>query len=297
MTKYLVFLLLAIAATSYAAPGDKTVPASTAFTTFSSLNGKAKATKAKDTAQIKGEGATTVSITGKTVKISTPAQVNSDWTATGGSAKILNQPAETCVGRLSWDGIDGTQIHYVSGSPAADLGVIKDFAIDSASWDFYRKEGSPAAWVLKGNLIGPANSLAIGTITTLAYTDPATCTITGTAPNQVLSCGIPQGIPGPPAALTRGSITTELAEPDDTVVYLTPGTDSATVGGLVVNDYGTNAAIIIQNGRIEVRDTSGITLAKIDRAAGTVATYDTSGNVAAKMDRAGVVTSKQLVLQ
>lgn len=284
-----LFLVILLSGNSFAAPGDKTSAAATAFTNITGAGGKAVANKAKDTLKIQGGGATTVSISpgSKTVTVSTPAQVQTDWTASSGLAKILNQPAETCTGRLSWDGIDGTQIYYGTGTPAAETGIEKDFYINSANWDFYRKEGSPAAWALKGNMVGPANTLTVGTITTLAYTEPAACTISGAAPNQELSCGIPQGIPGPPAALTRGSITTELAEPDNTIVYLTPGTDSAVVGGLVVNDYGTNAAIIIQNGRVEVLDSSGVTIAKIDRAAGTVATYDTSGNLSAKLDRDG----------
>jgi hypothetical protein len=60
----------------------------------------------------------------------------------------------------------------------------------------------------------------------------------------------------------------------------------------VINDYFGGAAIIIRNGGVEVRDTGGITIAKIDRAAGSIASYDTTGNLVAKMDRTGFYTLK-----
>lgn len=44
--------------------------------------------------------------------------------------------------------------------------------------------------------IGPANTLTIGTVTTLPTGQNATASITGTAPNQVLNLGIPRGLPG-----------------------------------------------------------------------------------------------------
>lgn len=44
--------------------------------------------------------------------------------------------------------------------------------------------------------VGPANTLTIGTVTTLDTGVPATASITGTAPNQVLNLGIPRGLPG-----------------------------------------------------------------------------------------------------
>lgn len=43
---------------------------------------------------------------------------------------------------------------------------------------------------------GPANSLSIGTVTTGAAGSAATASVTGAAPSQTLSLGIPQGTPG-----------------------------------------------------------------------------------------------------
>lgn len=265
-----IFMFFIFAAVGHAAPGDKIIAGATAFTNITGAGGKAKATMAKDTLKVQGGGATTVTVTPgtKTVTVSTPAQVQSDWFATTGLAQILNKPAETCAGRLSWDGIDGTQIYFGTGTPADGTGVTKDLYIDSATYNFYRKEGTPAAWTQKGNLVGPANSLAIGTISTVPYTQPASCTITGTPPNQTLSCALTQGVPGDPGNLTRANITEKLLLASDVIVYLQPATNSATAGGLVINDYAGNAAVVIRNGAIELRDTSGNNVAKIDRSGG-----------------------------
>ena len=42
---------------------------------------------------------------------------------------------------------------------------------------------------------GPANTLTVGTVTTLAPLEAATVTISGTAPNQTIDFGIPNGEP------------------------------------------------------------------------------------------------------
>lgn len=54
-------------------------------------------------------------------------------------------------------------------------------------------KGEPGA---DSTVAGPVNSLSIGTVDTLAAGSPATATITGEAPAQVLNLGIPQGAPG-----------------------------------------------------------------------------------------------------
>lgn len=51
---------------------------------------------------------------------------------------------------------------------------------------------------------GPANSLAIGTVSTLPYGSPATATITGTPPSQTLDLGLPMGAQGPSGSVTDG---------------------------------------------------------------------------------------------
>ena len=51
---------------------------------------------------------------------------------------------------------------------------------------------------------GPANSLAIGTVSTLPYGSPATATITGAPPSQTLDLGLPMGAQGPSGSVTDG---------------------------------------------------------------------------------------------
>lgn len=58
---------------------------------------------------------------------------------------------------------------------------------------------------------GPANTLQVGQVTTLAPDQPATAEITGASPTQTLNLGLPQGKTGPTGAtpeLTMGEVTT-----------------------------------------------------------------------------------------
>lgn len=61
---------------------------------------------------------------------------------------------------------------------------------------------------------GPANSLSIGTVTTLTPGSSATAAITGSAPSQTLSLGIPQGAAG---TITVGTVTTVTSSEPATV--------------------------------------------------------------------------------
>ena len=61
---------------------------------------------------------------------------------------------------------------------------------------------------------GPANSLSIGTVSTLTPGSNATATITGSAPSQTLSLGIPQGAAG---TITVGTVTTVDSSQEATV--------------------------------------------------------------------------------
>lgn len=53
---------------------------------------------------------------------------------------------------------------------------------------------------------GPANSLTIGSVTTLAPGQPASATITGISPEQVLSLSIPQGSTGITSARKKSEL-------------------------------------------------------------------------------------------
>jgi len=69
---------------------------------------------------------------------------------------------------------------------------------------------------------GPANTLAVGTVTTLAAGAPATATITGTAPNQTLALGIPQGPIGQPGS---NALTGFDNTPLKALLWTNPDTD------------------------------------------------------------------------
>jgi hypothetical protein len=93
---------------------------------------------------------------------------------------------------------------------------------------------------------GPPNVLAIGTVTTLAYTDPATATITGSSPTQVLNLGIPQGIPGDGgggSGAVWGQITGNIGDQTDLFTVLTEleGQISTKID---VSQYGLPGAIL-----------------------------------------------------
>ena len=77
---------------------------------------------------------------------------------------------------------------------------------------------------------GPANTLLIGTVETLAPGQPATAQITGEAPNQTLSLGIPQGQTGQTGAtpvLSMGQV--ETLEPGEPATAELTGTPEAPV--------------------------------------------------------------------
>lgn len=58
---------------------------------------------------------------------------------------------------------------------------------------------------------GPANTLAVGTVTTGAPGSAAAAAVTGAAPNQALNLTIPRGDVGPANTLTIGTVTTLAA--------------------------------------------------------------------------------------
>jgi hypothetical protein len=69
---------------------------------------------------------------------------------------------------------------------------------------------------------GPANTLAVGTVTTLAAGAAATATITGAAPNQTLALGIPQGPIGQPGS---NALTGFDSTPLKALLWTNPDTD------------------------------------------------------------------------
>lgn len=92
-----------------------------------------------------------------------------------------------------------------SGSSPTDVGpVVQVVFIEPLNRTLYVGLGAPG-------LVGPANTLSIGTVATLSQGAQATASITGTAPNQTLNLGLPTGAAGsagPPSNITAGTVTT-----------------------------------------------------------------------------------------
>lgn len=130
---------------------------------------------------------------------------------------------------------------------------------------------------------GPANTLTIGSTTTLAAGSSASASLTGTAPNQTLNLGIPAGAPGASgvgvipggnlgAILIKASSTDYDTQWQDSAIIATPST-------VMVRDGAGRAQVAnpSASGDIATKgyvDALGTTTA----TASTVARRDASGN-------------------
>ena len=159
---------------------------------------------------------------------------------------------------------DGTMWHILTSSLDPLVGTDGDLAIflnniDGRNGNVYYKISG--AWTLTGNIKGPqgtqgvpgaageASHLEIGTITTVSNSTPASASITGNPPNQVLNLSIPKGLDGndgvdgitPQAPnLSPGTITT--LNPNDAATANIGGTyPNWTLNiGIPKGDSGTN---------------------------------------------------------
>lgn len=150
------------------------------------------------------------------------------------------------VGQPGATGPAGNVWRDGSGVPSNSLGIDGDYYLNDATADVYKRAAGTYAIVanIKGATgpAGPANSLAIGTVTTLLPGAAATATITGTAPSQTLNLGIPVGTPGTGAGNVIGpgvSTVDALAAWNDTAgLHLrnsTVGIDHANYDKLMLN--------------------------------------------------------------
>jgi hypothetical protein len=98
---------------------------------------------------------------------------------------------------------------------------------------------------------GPANTLTIGTVSTLTPGSSATATVTGTAPNQTLNLGIPQGATGGAFSSTDDNSTAAAYYPlvataaagntvktSSTKLKYTPSSGRLEASEFVVGNYG-----------------------------------------------------------
>jgi hypothetical protein len=195
---------------------------------------------------------------------------------------------ETCTNRIAWDGVDGaagSKILTGTGVPSSGTGVDTDYYMDTATGNYYTKAGG--SWTLQGNLVGPPNTLSIGTVTAVAYPGPASATITGDAPDQTLNLVTVVG-PAGDSNVTRAYITEHLAEASDTTIYIRPATDGLWVGGVVLQDYYSRTAVVLLPGRVEFRDTGGSLYATLDQTTKSLTTYTTVGEPVARLDGTGI---------
>lgn len=109
----------------------------------------------------------------------------------------------TAPGPQGVQGPAGTTLRYGAGAPTAGDGNNGDFWVDTTNDRLYGPKAAGAWPAEYTSLIGPANTLTIGTVTTGPTNGTAAASISGTAPNQVLDLTLPAGPTGP--AINLGS--------------------------------------------------------------------------------------------
>ncbi|MGN8113304.1 hypothetical protein [Labrys sp. 22185] len=152
----------------------------------------------------------------------------------------------------------GDQILMGAGAPAVGLGVDGAAYINTSNGDLYKK--SAGAWgAPQGNIkgpqgnAGPANTLAIGTVST----GPAAATITGASPNQTLNLTIPKGDTGPANTLAIGTVASGASAgatitgtaPNQTLNLTLPKGDTGSTGpaGLTPKGAWSSATAYVVN--------------------------------------------------
>ena len=101
---------------------------------------------------------------------------------------------------------------------------------------------------------GPANTLTIGTVTTVAVGGSATAAVSGTAPNQILSLGLPTGATGAQGSWAQAqptrswSTATTLVNGDAGYLVLLDGTAAINVGTALNLAVGQRIDFIVTAG-------------------------------------------------
>lgn len=122
-------------------------------------------------------------------------------------------------------------------------------------------QGTQGVQGLKGDTgnTGPANTLGIGTVTSVATGTAAGATITGTAPTQTLNLTLPAGVQGLPGDLTVASQGTTSGTIDLTTVGL-PSTNRYVMSGNITSITLPTTPTATQSGTITlvlVQDSTG----------------------------------------
>ena len=146
-------------------------------------------------------------------------------------------------------GAAGPQILSGNAAPTASIGRDGDFYFNTAASIFYGPKSS-GTWPTPGfSLVGqpgpngPANTLTPGTITTLPPGSAVTVTITGTAPNQVVNFGIPQGQPGQNGTGSGTVVGPATATPGNLPSFADVTGQNLSDSGIAASSLATKAAV------------------------------------------------------
>lgn len=134
----------------------------------------------------------------------------------------------------------GARFFRGSGAPSGGTGENGDYYIRTSNGDLYVK--SSGSWSVLINILGPANTLAIGSVTTGAAGDPAAAVITGTAPNQTLDLTIPQGIQGEQGPIGEGDVNGPESSTANDIAQFADATGKLLKGGISIDTDTTLAA-------------------------------------------------------
>jgi hypothetical protein len=220
----------------------------------------------------------------------TPSQLGLATVATTGSfPDLLNAPTATCIGRVSYDGLDGSVIYTGVAAPSSSLGVKSDVFLNTLTGDFYRMDVT-GTWTLKGNIKGAngadgtAATVAVGTVTALPYGTAPYVNNTGSSLAAILDFGLMTGQPGSAGSPDNQSqILAKIATPTDgaKLTVQQGATEAGTASKIEVRDAEGNVTNYTSgNGTITVRK-GGNTTWVYDTVTQSMVMYRGNGTTAA----------------